>query len=58
MSERLDERSMKERTVRACEEELFKSQARERGKVQIIDLLRALLDAEADATRPSSRACS
>lgn len=43
------ERSMKERTVRAGEEELFKSRAREKGKVKIIDLLRARLDAKADA---------
>jgi uncharacterized protein (TIGR02653 family) len=42
------ERSMKERTVRAGEEELFKSRAREQGKVKIIDLLRARLDARAD----------
>ena len=45
------ERSMKERTVRAGEEELFKSRAREKGKVKIIDLLRARLDAKADAYR-------
>ena len=43
------ERSMKERTVRAGEEELFKSRAREKGKVKIIDLLRAKLDAKSDA---------
>jgi uncharacterized protein (TIGR02653 family) len=43
------ERSMKERTVRAGEEELFKSRARERGRVKIIDLLRARLDARSDA---------
>ena len=43
------ERSMKERTVRAGEEELFKSRAREKGRVKIIDLLRARLDARADA---------
>src|SRR6266487_2658244 len=43
------ERSMKERTVRAGEEELFKSRAREKGKVKVIDLLRARLDAQADA---------
>lgn len=43
------ERSMKERTVRAGEEELFKSRAREKGRVKIIDLLRAKLDARADA---------
>ena len=43
------ERSMKERTVRAGDEELFKSRAREQGRVKIIDLLRARLDARADA---------
>ena len=43
------ERSMKERTVRAGEEELFKSRAREKGRVKIIDLLRARLDAKFDA---------
>jgi uncharacterized protein (TIGR02653 family) len=43
------ERSMKERTVRAGEIELFKSHAREKGRVKIIDLLRARLDAKADA---------
>jgi len=43
------ERSMKERTVRAGEEELFKSRAREKGHVKIIDLLRARLDAKSDA---------
>jgi ATP-dependent Lon protease len=43
------ERSMKERTVRAGDEELVKSRAREQGKVKIIDLLRARLDAKSDA---------
>lgn len=43
------ERSMKERTVRAGEEELFKSRAREKGRVKIIDLLRARLDARSDS---------
>src|SRR5215211_8798552 len=43
------ERSMKERTVRAGDEELFKSRAREKSRVKIIDLLRARLDAKADA---------
>ena len=43
------ERSMKERTVRAGDEELFKSRAREKGNVKIIDLLRARLDAKVDA---------
>lgn len=41
-------RSMAERTVRPGEEELFKSRAREKGAVKIIDLLRARLDAGAD----------
>lgn len=43
------ERSMKERTVRPGEEELFKSKAREKGRVKIIDLLRGRLDARADS---------
>lgn len=43
------ERSMKERTVRAGEEELFKSRAREKGKIKIIDLLKGRLDAKVDA---------
>jgi uncharacterized protein (TIGR02653 family) len=43
------ERSMKERTVRAGEEELFKSRAREKGKIKIIDLLRGRLDAKSDS---------
>jgi uncharacterized protein (TIGR02653 family) len=43
------ERSMRERTVRAGEEELFKSRAREKGLVKIIDLLRGRLDAKSDA---------
>ena len=43
------QRSMQERTVRAGEEELFKHRARERGRVKIIDLLRARLDSRSDA---------
>lgn len=43
------QRSMQERTVRAGEEELFKHRAREKGRVKIIDLLRARLDARSDA---------
>lgn len=43
------QRSMRERTVRAGEEELFKHRAREKGRVKIIDLLRARLDARSDA---------
>jgi ATP-dependent Lon protease len=46
------------RTVRAGEEELFKSRAREKGAVRVIDLLTARLDAKTDsylATLPSLR---
>jgi uncharacterized protein (TIGR02653 family) len=43
------ERSMKERTVRAGDEELFKSRAREKGRIKIIDLLRGRLDAASDS---------
>lgn len=42
-------RSMQERTVRAGEEELFKHRAREKGRVKIIDLLRARLDPRSDS---------
>src|SRR5688572_14490687 len=41
-------RSMSERTVRPGEEELFKSRAREKGAIKIIDLLRGRLDASSD----------
>ena len=41
-------RSMRERTVRPGEEELFKSRAREKGAIKVIDLLRARLDATSD----------
>jgi uncharacterized protein (TIGR02653 family) len=43
------QQSMQDRTVRAGEEELFKHRARERGRVKIIDLLRARLDSKSDA---------
>jgi uncharacterized protein (TIGR02653 family) len=43
------QRSMQERTVRAGEEELFKHRAREKGRIKIIDLLRARLDSKSDA---------
>ena len=43
------QQSMKDRTVRAGEEELFKHRAREKGRVKIIDLLRARLDSRSDA---------
>jgi ATP-dependent Lon protease len=52
------ERQMRERTVRPGEEELFKSRARERGSVKLIDLITARLDSVADcylATLPSLR---
>src|SRR5437762_10563062 len=43
------QRQMRERTVRAGEEELFKANARERGAVKVIDLITARLDAATDA---------
>jgi ATP-dependent Lon protease len=52
------ERQMRERTIRPGEEELFKSRARERGSVKIIDLLTARLDSHSDSylvTLPSLR---
>src|SRR5438445_4106083 len=53
---RIVEMQMRERTVRAGEQELFKSRARERGSVKLIDLVTARLDTETDsylATLPS-----
>src|SRR5215211_3990392 len=50
------ERQMRERTVRPGEEELFKSRAREKGSVKLIDLVTARLDTATDsyiATLPS-----
>ncbi len=41
--------SMADRTVRAGEEELFKHRARNKGRVKIIDLLRARLDSKSDS---------
>ena len=49
---------LSDRTVRAGEEELFKSKARDRGSVRIIDIITARLDARTDsylATLPSLR---
>jgi len=43
------ETQMRERTVRAGEEELFKAQARQQGSVKLIDLVSARLDASSDA---------
>lgn len=50
------QRQLGDRTVKAGEEELFKSRAREKGQVKIIDLITARLDAKTDsylATIPS-----
>jgi len=52
------QRQLADRTVKAGEEELFKSRAREKGEVKIIDLITARLDAKTDsyvATLPSLR---
>jgi ATP-dependent Lon protease len=43
------ERQLSERVVRSGEEELFKSNAREKGSVKVIDLLTARLDAATDS---------
>lgn len=52
------QRQLADRTVKAGEEELFKSRAREKGQVKIIDLITARLDAKTDSylvTIPSLR---
>ena len=52
------QRQLASRTVKAGEEELFKSRAKEHGEVKIIDLITARLDAKTDsyvATLPSLR---
>ena len=52
------EKQLRDRAVRAGEEELFKSRAREQGSVKIIDIISARLDAGSDsylATLPSLR---
>ncbi len=52
------ERQLRERVIRAGEEELFRSNARERGSVRVIDLITARLDESSDsylATLPSLR---
>ncbi len=51
-------KQLKNRTVRAGEEELFKARAREEGTVKIIDIITARLDAKTDSylvTLPSLR---
>ncbi len=43
------EEQLKDRTVRTGDEELFKSRARDRGSIRIIDLVKAKLDARTDS---------
>jgi ATP-dependent Lon protease len=43
------DRQLRERAVRAGEEELFKARAREQGPIRIIDLIRARLDPRTDS---------
>lgn len=47
------QQQLENRTVRAGEDELFKSRARERGKVKVIDLVTARLDANSDSYQAS-----
>ena len=52
------ERQLKDRSVRAGEEELFKARAKERGSIRVIDIVRARLDTKNDeyiAELPSLR---
>ena len=52
------QRQLESRTVRAGEEELFKARAKEQGRVKLIDIVRAKLDAKRDcfsAELPSLR---
>jgi len=46
---KIAQRQLAERTVKAGDEELFKSHAREKGEVKIIDLISARLDAKTDS---------
>ena len=55
---RIVERQMSERTVRAGESELFKSRARERGTIKVIDLITARLDTRSCKTATDSRSMS
>src|SRR4051794_37062199 len=53
---RIVERQLSEKTIRAGEHELFKARAKNKGKVKLIDLITARLDAGTDsflATLPS-----
>jgi ATP-dependent Lon protease len=52
------QRQLESRTVRAGEEELFKARAKDQGRVKLIDIIRARLDAKNDcflAELPSLR---
>nr|MBF0223445.1 protease Lon-related BREX system protein BrxL [Desulfobulbaceae bacterium] len=52
------QRQLQDRTIKAGQEELFKSRAKENGEVKIIDIITARLDAKTDsyiATIPSLR---
>jgi ATP-dependent Lon protease len=52
------QRQLESRTVRAGEEELFKARAKDQGRVKLIDIVRAKLDAKRDcfsAELPSVR---
>src|SRR5258705_1200669 len=52
------QRQLESRTVRAGEEELFKARAKDQGRIKLIDLVRARLDAKNDcfvAELPSLR---
>src|SRR6185436_12188934 len=42
------QRQLESRSVRAGEEELFKARAKDQGRVKLIDLVRARLDAKSD----------
>jgi ATP-dependent Lon protease len=43
------EEQLKDRTVRTGDEELFKSRARDKGSIRIIDIIKARLDAKTDS---------
>ncbi len=46
---RIVEKQLRDRTVRAGTQELFKSRAREQGSIRVIDLISARLDAKTDS---------
>ena len=51
------QRQLASRTVRAGEDELFKARAKEQGRVKLIDMVKARLDAKNDVLWPNSPAC-